>query len=189
MKLSNLPKDRIIQIALAVVIVALIGFILINNKKDRNGDETSSLKFGETLNEKMQGGDDEGAEEKTITVPKAATGTKSQPSESTAVTNVPASTGSCYPSLSGKKSQMPQGISLAWTSCASDNFQFYKLVKSSLNSSPSYPNDPVAMSSPNKNASSFIDKTVVRTTTYYYRVCVLERLGKVTCGNTVSITY
>jgi hypothetical protein len=177
MKLPNLPKDRIIQIALAVVVVALIGFILINNK---NNDEKSSLKFGETLNEETPGGAEEGT---------AATGTKTQPSESTAVTNVPASAGSCYPGLSAKKSQMPQGILLAWTSCASDNFQFYKLVKSSLNSSPGYPDDPVAMSSSDKNESSFIDKTVVRATTYYYRVCVLERLGKVTCGNTVSITY
>jgi hypothetical protein len=178
----KLSKDQLIKIIMAIVIIVLLAFVIADNRKDT--DFTFDLQPPEEGLFDEESGQE--ATTTTTTVPKTTT---TQPSPSTAVTTTPTSTGSCYPGLSGKKLQTPQGISLAWTPCTSDNFQFYKLVKSSLNSNPSYPNDPVAMSSSNKNASSFIDKTVAPHTTYYYRVCVIERLGKVTCGNTVSVTY
>jgi hypothetical protein len=185
----NLHKDRIIQIAMvaaiAVLAIALIWSISANNKNK------SALEFGEKLTEEMTGGTggNEAVNGKTITSQKTATSGGTQPKESTAVTTVPAKTGSCHPDLSGKKSQIPQGILLTWTLCASDDFQFYKLAKSSINSNPGYPADPVVLSSSNKNESNFIDRTVAPNTKYYYRVCVIERLGKVTCGNTISVNY
>ena len=185
----KLHKDRMIQIVLAIVIVVLIGFVMTNNKNDSK-NEKDLLEFGENLTDEVTGETEVVIEEKTVTVPKATTpAATTQPSESTATTTTPTNTGSCYPGLSGKKSQMPQGVLLSWSTCTSDNFQFYKLVKSSTNSNPSYPNDNVIMSTSNKNVGSYIDKSVARSMTYYYRVCVVERLGKVTCGNTVPVTY
>jgi hypothetical protein len=43
---------------------------------------------------------------------------------------------------------------LNWTTCKTDNFQFYKLVRSKTNSNPIYPNDPVIYSTANKNSSN-----------------------------------
>jgi len=98
-------------------------------------------------------------------------------------------TGSCKPSLWVKKAATYNGIFVNWTTCKSDDFQFYKVVRSSINKNPSYPNDPVVSSSSNRSYANFIDKTVAFGMTYYYRVCVVERLGKVTCSNVASVTY
>jgi hypothetical protein len=97
--------------------------------------------------------------------------------------------GTCSTGLSGYKDSKLNAIVLSWSPCASDNFQFYKLVKSSKNAGPSYPSDPVAFSSSNKNAANFVDKTVAARTTYYYRMCVVQRLGAVNCSNVASVSF
>ncbi len=97
--------------------------------------------------------------------------------------------GACSTGLNGYKDSKLNAIVLNWSPCASDNFQFYKLVKSSKNSNPSYPADSVAFSSSNKNAANFVDKTVAARTTYYYRMCVIQRLGAINCSNVTSVSF
>ncbi len=177
----TLSKDRLIQIALAVIIVVLVGITFTSSKTDKSEE---SLTDEEVATEESEGDEQEdvAAAPTKTTTPTATASTKT-------TTPKPPTSGGCYPGLSAKKSEIPKGILLYWTTCTSDDFQFYKLVKSSLNSSPSYPSDPVAMSSSNRSAASFVDKTVAPSTTYYYRVCVVQRLNKVTCGNVASVTY
>lgn len=122
------------------------------------------------------------------------TGTTEAPGSGATVTATTDSTpktvtGNCYTSLSGYKDTKLNAIVLNWSACESDDFQFYKLVKSSKNSNPTYPADPVAYSSPNKNAANFVDKTVAARTTYYYRMCVVQRLGAVNCSNVATVSY
>lgn len=120
-----------------------------------------------------------------------STTTTTTTTKTTTTTPTPKTTytsGSCKPYLTGKKDHKFGGVILKWSTCSNENFQFYKVVRSTLNSSPSFPNDPVIFSSSNRSAASFIDKTV-SSRTYYYRVCVAERLGKASCGNIVSVTY
>lgn len=96
---------------------------------------------------------------------------------------------SCTPGISGVKDETFKAIRLDWSTCPSDDFQFYKILKSSTSSSLSYPGSPVVVSSADKNLANHIDKTVARETTYHYRACVIERLGKTSCGNTISVKY
>lgn len=98
-------------------------------------------------------------------------------------------TGKCSTGLSGKKDDKLNAIVLYWSPCASDDFQFYKLVKSTKNPNLSYPADNVVFSSTNKNAANFIDKTVAQRTTYYYRMCVIQRLGQVNCSNVATVSF
>ena len=123
----------------------------------------------------------------------AAPATTSTTTTSATTVSAPATTSSvssCYPSLSGKKDQKFSGIVLSWTKCTNeDDFQFYKVVKSQTNATPSYPSDSVVISSANPGTTSGLDKTVARAMTYYYRVCVVQRLNKITCGNAISVSY
>ncbi|MBU1017515.1 FecR family protein [Patescibacteria group bacterium] len=117
------------------------------------------------------------------------------PSNTTSATKTPApsattpSTGTCQPYLTGKKDNMYKAIILNWSTCSNDDFQFYKVVRSTLNPNPSYPADPVVTSSSNRSYSNYIDKTVAPTRTYHYRVCAVQRLNKISCGNKISVTY
>lgn len=97
--------------------------------------------------------------------------------------------GACQTGLSGRKDEKLNAVVINWSPCDSDDFQLYKLVKSSINTSPNYPADPVAFTSSNKNAANFVDKTVAARTTYYYRLCVIQRLGKVNCSNVASVSF
>jgi len=122
--------------------------------------------------------------------PETSSGTtKTQTTPASATTPARTSTGTCQPYLTAKKSATYKGILLNWSTCSNGDFQFYKVIRSTLNSNPSFPNDPVITSSSNRNYSNFIDKTVIKTRTYHYRVCVVQRLDKVSCGNKVSVTY
>ena len=69
-----------------------------------------------------------------------------------------------------QKNDALRGIVLNWTACQSADFQYYKLLKSPSSSSLSYPGSPVAFSTPNKNVTSHIDKSVASGATYHYRV-------------------
>ncbi len=104
-----------------------------------------------------------------------------------ATTSIP--TSGCKPYLTAKKNNTYKGILLNWAPCRNSDFQFYKIVRSTINTNPIYPNDPVVSSSSNQSYSNFIDKTVASNRTYYYRVCVVQRLNKTTCGNKVSVAY
>lgn len=101
----------------------------------------------------------------------------------------PVAAKNCTPFLTARKDNTYRGILLNWTPCNSDDFQFYKLVKSTLNTSPSFPSDTVILSSSNKSQTNAIDQTVAPNRTYYYRVCVVLRLNKLSCGNVASASY
>lgn len=131
-------------------------------------------------------------EAKPTTTTTTTTATTTTTTAKTTTTSTPKSTytsGSCKPSLTAKKDHKFGGVLLKWSTCSNEEFQFYKVVRSTLNSSPSYPNDPVILSSSNRSAASYIDKSVAFGRTYYYRACVSERLGKVSCGNIASVSY
>lgn len=176
----KLSKDRQIQILLAIAIVILLIVIASISK---NGKD-DILEFGETLTEEIETENKDAEEiapvnantEKTITTATTAPATKP-------------SSGGCYPNLSAKKLQMPAAIQLAWTKCDSEDFQFYKLVKSATNSNPNFPSDGVILSSTNNSVTSYLDQTVAKNMTYYYRVCVVQRLNKITCSNVASMAY
>jgi len=179
---TKLSKENIIQIILGVIIIILAIVLIIVLKSDKKSEIPFVLdgEDGVTLDETTPA--DEGI---TDTVVKTTTTTASD----SGVTTLPTVTGSCKPTLSGKKVMNPSGISLYWNPCSSDDFQFYKLVKSATNPSPSYPSDPVVMSSSNHNASNYLDKTVASNKTYYYTLCVIQRLGKVSCSNKIAVSY
>lgn len=132
---------------------------------------------------------------KEVTASAAPTTVKSTTTKSTSTTTTTTkststySAGTCTPSLSAKKAYSFGGILLNWTKCNNESFQFYKVLRSSTNSYPSYPAGPVVLSTSNRSNTSYLDKNVVKYRPYYYRACALERLGKVSCGNVVSITY
>lgn len=127
----------------------------------------------------------------TIATTKAATTTASKTTTATTAAKPSTEfvTGKCSTGLSGKKDTKLNAIVLYWSPCASDNFQFYKLVKSTKTSNPTYPADNVAFSSTNKNAANFVDRTVAPRTTYYYRMCVIQRLGAVNCSNVATVAF
>lgn len=182
----NLHKDRIIQIVLGIIVVVLIGYGLSGSKDETDLTfELNPPEGEEVIDEEA----DEESEEKTVTVPKVTTPSAPAETASTAPAPKAPTGGGCYPSLSGRKDSKFNAIVLSWTTCSNDDFQFYKLVKSSTNPYPAYPSDKVISSSANPGTSNHIDKTVARAMTYHYRVCVVQRLSKVTCGNSVSITY
>ena len=171
MKLST---DKIIQIVLVIIIVVLACFLLI---KDKNGLPSGSDVFTLTNEETNT------PVTKTYTPPKATTPT---PKPTPAVTT--ASNG-CRPGLSGKKSSDLRAILLNWSTCSNEDFQFYKVVKSALNTNPTYPGSTVVLSSPNRSVTNFVDKAVAAGNTYYYRVCVVQRLNNNTCGNSIAVKY
>ncbi len=127
--------------------------------------------------------------------PTDETAASAPPSDSAPTTKTPtsptppSSAGACQPYLTGKKDSTYKAIILNWTPCTNDDFQFYKVVRSTLNANPGYPADPVITSSSNRSYSNYIDKTVAPTRTYHYRVCVVQRLNKISCGNKISVTY
>lgn len=107
--------------------------------------------------------------------------TTTQPKASTYVA------GTCRPSLSAKTGLGGMGIQLNWTPCKNDDFQFYKLVRSTTNPNLSYPSTPALVTSSNKFFGSYLDKNLAIGQTYYYRVCVVERLGQIGCGNVAKM--
>ncbi|MBN2086821.1 hypothetical protein JW758_00580 [Candidatus Peregrinibacteria bacterium] len=189
---KKLSKDRIIQIVLGAIIVILIGVAIASNNNGKENDLTFDL----TPPTDEENTTDEGMIEvideetgTTITVPKTTISNNTNSAPETVSAPKGSASGGCFPSLSGKKDQKYNAIALYWTVCPNEDFQFYKLVKSSTNQYPAYPSDPVAMSSSNPDVANYLDKTITRATTYYYRMCVVQRLNKVTCGNSVSVSY
>lgn len=182
MKLKS--NQLIIVLAAFMIGVAFASF----SSRDKGLDDRMD---DDTVMEESMENDDETSMEEGGTeavVPDSAA-TSSAPEATPAKVSNEFVSGNCQTGLSGYKDTKLNAIVLNWSPCASDNFQFYKLVKSSKNSNPNYPADPVAFSSSNKNAANFVDKTVAPRTTYYYRMCVVQRLGAVNCSNVASISY
>ncbi|MBN2306594.1 hypothetical protein JXD20_01285 [Candidatus Peregrinibacteria bacterium] len=172
------------------IIIFLIAFLIgigVTSMLNSNQQSTDVMEATEEVSEAVTE-DATSAPEDEVSQPAVTTTTATK--ASSVGTNLPKTvTGKCYTSLSGYKDSKLNAIILNWSACQSDDFQFYKLVKSSKNSNPSYPADGVAFSSSNKNAANFVDKTVAARTTYYYRMCVVQRLNQVNCSNVVSVSY
>lgn len=175
-------KDQAIHITLALIIVILLSVFLIK----KGGAPTPDLNrnhFEEVTEIEYEILPASAMKKKTTPAPQVTAKITKEPT-------IPATkTGSCKPSISGKKDAAYNAILINWTACESDDFQFYKVVKSSLKTNPSYPADPIIVSTSNRHTTNFIDKVVANRTTYYYRACVVERLSKVTCGNTIAVSY
>jgi hypothetical protein len=103
------------------------------------------------------------------------------------VTKTTPTVGDCKPSLSLKRGLGGMGIQLNWTTCKNDDFQFYKVIRSTTNPALSYPSTPALVSSNNRFFGAYLDKNLAIGTTYYYRVCVVERLNQVGCGNVAKM--
>jgi hypothetical protein len=176
MKLLNIKffRTKFLYISLAILGVLLIVFITIIFTKKTQPSPAPD----EQNNIVLEDSDTTAGNE----VVKGSTAKTAKPS----VQN----TGLCKPLYAtAKKDDNYKGILVNWKTCDSPIFQFYKVVRSVSNPSPSYPNDPVVSSSSNKSYANFIDKTVAPNMKYYYRVCTVEKINKITCGNVVSVTY
>jgi hypothetical protein len=180
MKNMKISSNQIIIVIVAFLIGVMATSLYNQNKAPKQMEDENG---GETMMEETMEGE-------------AAAPANSGSSTATA----PASTvsggssayagGTCTPRLSGKKDTSFNAILLNWTPCSNlDEFQFYKLVRSETNPVPNYPGDYVAFSSSNKDAANYIDKTVAPARTYNYRMCVVQRLGKTSCSNTVTVSY
>lgn len=137
----------------------------------------------------------ESAPTTTAAAPTTTTTTTTKPNTTTTTTTttttkIPAPTytaGSCKPYLSLKRGLNNMGIQLNWSLCKSTDFQFYKVVRSTTNATPSYPSTPALVTSSNSNFGSYLDKNIALGQTYYYRVCVVERLNQIGCGNVAKM--
>ena len=172
---TTMKSSNIITIIVAFLIGILVAMAL-----NPAGDDTN-LQDEDKTEDAMEESTDEG-EDQAEAAPATTTTTTT-----TASSPKPVNTGSCVPGISGYKDAKLNAIVLNWSTCPSDDFQFYKILKSSINPNPSYPADPVVVSSSNKNLANHVDKTIAVRTTYYYRACVIQRLGKVGCGNIISV--
>lgn len=171
-----------------IILVAFMVGVAFASISSRDSDPNDTME-NEAMEESMEEGEEgEDTEEEAETSAPAAATETSTPAATSKPSNEFVS-GNCQTGLSGYKDNKLNAIVLNWSPCASDNFQFYKLVKSSKNTSPNFPADPVAFSSSNKNAANFVDKTVAPRTTYYYRMCVVQRLGAVNCSNVATVSY
>jgi len=164
------------------IIVFLIAFLIgIGVTSFLRSDKGDTDQMGEEVMEEAMVEEAEGSGD---TAPSTSNG-----ASSAGTTTTPFVSGKCSTGLSGYKDNKLNAIVLNWSPCSSGEFQFYKLVKSSKNSNPSYPSDPVAFSSANKNAANFVDRTVAARTTYYYRMCVVQRLNHVNCSGVATVSY
>ncbi len=86
-----------------------------------------------------------------------------------------------------KVTTLPGAAALEWTKRTTDGFDGYKIVRSSTNADPSYPNDGYVEFLPDRDSQYFIDGTAVPGKTYYYRVCAREKDTQAACGNVVKV--
>jgi hypothetical protein len=124
----------------------------------------------------------------TATAPKTTTKTSTTPKKSTPPAPATYTGGACKPSLSLKRGLQNLGIQLNWSTCKNSDFQFYKVVRSTTNPNLSYPSTPALVTSSNSFFGSYLDKNVAMNTTYYYRVCVVERTNPIGCSNVAKFT-
>ena len=124
-----------------IVLVAFMVGVAFASFTSRNDDMDDQMEH-ENMEESENIEENEGEEENTEAEP---TGTTAAPAATNTKPSNEFVSGNCSTGLSGYKDNKLNAIVLNWSPCASDNFQFYKLVKSSKNTNPSFPADPVAL--------------------------------------------
>ncbi|MDH5597325.1 MAG: hypothetical protein OEY44_04415 [Candidatus Peregrinibacteria bacterium] len=173
---------------ITVIVAFLLGILAFTWWTSNPTPSSDTSEVTEEIEEENKDAEEEGEEKNEETEGEVAPAAK-VPKPVASVTSSAPSGGLCYPSISGRKDERHNAILINWTACNSSAFQYYKIVKSTKNPNPSYPSDPVALSSSNKQLTNFVDKTVSRASTYYYRACAVQGLEKVGCGNVISVTY
>ncbi|MCK5605576.1 S-layer homology domain-containing protein, partial [Candidatus Pacearchaeota archaeon] len=74
----------------------------------------------------------------------------------------------------------------SWTPYAPSGFNYYKVVRSTTNPDPVYPDDSYIKADGDPNASSYVDATP-KSGTAYYRVCSIVKPNRY-CSNVVTIS-
>ena len=93
----------------------------------------------------------------------------------------------CTPKLSGKESL--DGFALSWNHCLGEDFQFYKLLRSTLDSTPVYMKNAVVYTENNAANASYFDRDFGQIgTKYSYRVCAIRPVNEAHCSNVVTYT-
>jgi hypothetical protein len=185
-------KNKWIPIVILAAIAIILGILMLNQD---SVDGTGHTEINEGMLEGSINSEGEEAENSelpasftpsTITPASAINPSSAPPAQPPA--SKPAESTSCSPNVNVRKDEKLNGNVVSWAPCKSEDFQFYKLMRSITHSNPTYPSDTVVLSSSNKNVSNYVDKNIPWGSTYYYRMCVVERLQKVSCGNVASIT-
>jgi len=194
MPLLKSTRDRIFVSIIAILVIVIVLQLVSANRTDELDEIPNEprIEFNLDLEDVVPEDGGETAES-LIAPPKTTTTTTNQAPKvikpTTVTKTTTPSSSDCRPGLSARKSQELRAILLDWSTCSNEDFQFYKVVRSISNLNPSYPNDSVISSSSNRSFANFVDKVVAPNETYNYRVCVVHRVQKVTCGNVVSITF
>lgn len=76
-------------------------------------------------------------------------------------------------------------VDMNWTPYAPSGFNYYKVIRSTSNPNPVYPDDSYIKADSNPDASSYTDKSVPAGTVYY-RVCSIVKPDRY-CSNVVTI--
>ena len=76
-------------------------------------------------------------------------------------------------------------VYISWTPYAPSGFNYYKVIRSTTNPNPVYPDDSYIKADGNPNASSYIDYSP-KSGTAYYRVCSIASPNRY-CSNVVTI--
>jgi len=78
-------------------------------------------------------------------------------------------------------------VHMNWTPYTTDGFNYYKVIRSTTNSNPVYPDDSYIKADGNPDASGYIDYSP-KSGTAYYRVCSIASPNRY-CSNVVAITH
>ncbi len=81
------------------------------------------------------------------------------------------------------------GVQLSWTASSEEDFWFYKVVRSTVNPQPRYPDDGY-IAVKGKQETAYLDTEIKPDTpgTFYYSVCVIDRAGQIACSNPLTVS-
>lgn len=89
-------------------------------------------------------------------------------------------------SISLTGSANSSGNYLSWSKSNDTDFSFYKVLRSTSDSTPTYPaNNYLYIGS--RDTTAYTDSGVTRGVTYYYRIAVVDKKGQVGYSNTVAL--
>ena len=78
-------------------------------------------------------------------------------------------------------------VRLNWTRNTDDDFKFYKIVKSTLNNLPAYPDQDAIFSTDDVDELSF-KETIDLQSNHYYRLCTVNTKNDISCGNILQFS-
>ena len=149
-----------------------------NDNENENDNDNENTNENDNDNENENDNDNENTNENDNT----------NNEEENTNTNESADTGASLTSNISSIAAGGDGVSLKWNKVSSDEFKYYRVVRSDSNSSPSYPADGYVFYTGNAGEISFNDTTVQSGKTYYYRVCVIDSQDQSHCGSVQSAT-